>query len=142
FIYIIFRMIYNITMRTKAKILVTLAVAAVLLAPGGVWGDDRAGAGLGPGSGSQNLPNPLGKITDPRVLIGIVINSVLGLVGSIAFVVFIAGGIIWMTSAGNSDKIQKGKNMIIWAALGLAVIFFSYAIVRFILEDVLTKAAK
>ncbi|MDO8559463.1 MAG: pilin [bacterium] len=79
------------------------------------------------------LPNPI-QISDPRVLIGRVISAVLGLVGSIALVIFMWGGFQWMTSAGNAEKVTKGKMAILWAALGLAVIFSSYALVRYALD--------
>ena len=37
-----------------------------------------------------------------------------------------------MTAAGNAEKVEKGKEIFIWAAIGLIVIFTSYALVRFI----------
>lgn len=86
------------------------------------------------GSGS-GLPNPLGE-NDPRAIIGNIIRAALGIVGSLALAVFIYGGFTWVISAGNDDKIKKGKDMIIWATLGLAVIFASYALVTFIIGAV------
>ena len=77
------------------------------------------------------LQNPIG-INDPRVIIGNIIRAILGLVGSIALAIFILGGFYWVTSMGNEEKVTKGKNMIIWATFGLAVIFFAYAVVTFI----------
>lgn len=81
------------------------------------------------------LPNPLGKDNPkPEVIIGKVIQKALGVVGSLALVMFIYGGIVWMTSAGNSEKVEKGKNIIVWAVIGLVVIFSSYALVKFVIE--------
>ena len=77
------------------------------------------------------LQNPIG-INDPRVIIGNIIRAILGLVGSIALAIFILGGFYWVTSAGSEEKITKCKNMIMWATFGLAVIFFAYAIVTFV----------
>ncbi|MCK4554394.1 hypothetical protein KAU19_05550 [Candidatus Parcubacteria bacterium] len=71
--------------------------------------------------------------TTPQALIGRIINAVLGIVGSIALAMFIYGGFTWMTSSGNSEKVQKGKDILIWAALGLVVIFASYALVNFVI---------
>lgn len=84
-------------------------------------------------SDTIQLPNPIG-ITDPRVLVGRIIGAALGIIGSIAFVIFLWGGFLWMTSAGNQEKVTKGKNVILWAAIGLAVIFTSYALVTFVLK--------
>lgn len=91
--------------------------------------------GLNPtGSGSPSgLDNPL-PTADPRVIIGNVIKAMLGLVGSLALAVFVFGGFTWVTSAGNEEKIKKGKDMIMWAVFGLAVIFMSYAMVTFVIN--------
>lgn len=84
---------------------------------------------------SVELPNPLGKNNPkPEVIIGNVIKQVLGIVGSLALVMFIYGGIVWMTSAGSSEKVEKGKNIIVWAVIGLVVIFSSYALVKFVIQ--------
>jgi hypothetical protein len=87
------------------------------------------------GVGSTTLDNPLPS-PDPRVIIGNIINAMLGIVGSLALAVFIFGGFTWVTSAGNDEKIKKGKDMVMWAAMGLALIFTSYAIIGFVLNAI------
>jgi len=84
--------------------------------------------------GSVSLCNPLGSVT-PQTLIGKVIGAALGIVGSLALLMFIYGGFTWMTSAGSPDKITKGKGIMVWAAIGLAVIFSSYALVKFVIDN-------
>ena len=71
-----------------------------------------------------------------NTLIGKVIQAVLGVVGSLALVMFIYGGLVWMTAAGSNEKVQKGKDILIWTTVGLVIIFTSYALVRFVLVDV------
>ena len=84
------------------------------------------------------LDNPIG--TDrPQELIGRIIRGLLGLTGSLALAVFTYGGFIWMTAAGSPERVRHGKNTITWAALGLVLIFSSYAITRLIIET-LTKS--
>ena len=39
-----------------------------------------------------------------------------------------------MTSAGNAQRIEKGRETLTWAAIGLVVIFASYALVNLILK--------
>jgi len=84
-------------------------------------------------SSSKTLTNPLG-VTDPSTLIGRVIKAVLGIVGSLALLMFVYGGFMWMLSAGNEKMIEKGKSTLMWAALGLVVIFMSYALVNFVIS--------
>ncbi len=83
------------------------------------------------------LPNPLGNnVQDPQTLIGKVIIAALGIVGSIALLMFIYGGFVWMTAAGNQEMVTRGRNILIWAAIGLIVIFSSYALVKFVFQGV------
>ncbi|MCK5212081.1 hypothetical protein KAJ89_05250 [Candidatus Parcubacteria bacterium] len=50
---------------------------------------------------------------------------------------FIYGGFTWMTAAGNKEAVTKGKDIIIWSVAGLAVIFLAYAVVNFVLANVI-----
>jgi len=72
---------------------------------------------------SKSLPEFLGQI----------ISYAMGIIGSIALVMFIYGGLTWMLSGGNSEQVGKGKQIIIWSALGVAIIFAAYALVRFVI---------
>ncbi len=81
------------------------------------------------------LTNPL-STDSPQVLIGNIINAALGVVGSIALLMFIYGGFTWMTSGGSADKIKKGRDILMWSAIGLIVIFASYGLVRFLILNI------
>ncbi len=81
------------------------------------------------------LCNPLGTADLPS-LIGRVISAVLGIVGSIALLMFIYGGFLWLTSAGSTERITKGKNVLVWATIGLAIIFLSYTLVGFVIKGI------
>lgn len=87
-------------------------------------------------SGSVCLENPLGETKTPQALIGNIINAVLGVVGSLALLMFVYGGLTWMTSSGSQEKVKKGRDIIIWSAIGLAVIFSAYALVRILITGV------
>jgi len=82
-----------------------------------------------------SLTNPLGT-DSPEIVIANVINTIFGIVGSLALLMFVYGGLIWMTSSGNKESVDKGKNIIKWAAIGLVIIFSSYALVRFLITGV------
>lgn len=71
--------------------------------------------------------HPLGDLANR------VIKTALGISGVLALLAFIYAGIIWMIPFGDqTGNIKKGKQMMIWAVLGLVVIFGSYAILTFI----------
>ena len=83
----------------------------------------------------EPFPNPLGT-KEPSEVIGNVIQTVLGVVGSLALLMFVYGGLTWMLSGGNNERVQKGKNILVWATVGLIVIFASYALVRFVVTGI------
>jgi len=81
------------------------------------------------------LDNPLGSQTPDLNSIAVaLISTLLGLVGVLALLAFIYGGFLWLTSLGSPQKIQKGKEVMIWAVLGLAIIFSSYAVITLVLN--------
>ena len=84
-----------------------------------------------------NLTNPLGE-TDVRILIARVIQGFLSISGSIALVMFIYGGILWMTAMGNDAMVKKGKDTILWAILGIIIIASAYVATNAVFNAVLT----
>jgi hypothetical protein len=84
----------------------------------------------------STIVNPLGKDYSVAEIIGNVLNIVLGVTGSIALLMVIYGGYFWLTAAGVPDKVNKGKSILIWATLGLIVVFGSFAITSFVLDSV------
>ena len=86
-------------------------------------------------SGVTILCNYL-PVNTPQDLIGNVINAILGLVGSVALLMFVYGGLTWMTSSGSQEKVKKGRDIIIWSAIGLAIIFASYGLVRLLITSI------
>lgn len=81
------------------------------------------------------IDNPL-RWDTPEEIIGNVIKAVLGIIGAIALVMFLWGGFQWMTSGGSSERVKKGRDTLVWATIGLLVIFTSYAILYFIFEAI------
>ena len=85
------------------------------------------------------LPNPLGT-ADVAVIIGRIISVFTGFVGGIALLVFIYGGFQWLTALGNPEKIKKGQEIMLWAILGLVIMFGSYIAAKFIITALTTGA--
>ena len=83
-------------------------------------------------AGAAQLDNPLGNGATFESVISKVITAAVGISGVLALIAFIVGGINWMISGGDSSKIKKGKDMMIWAVMGIVIIFSAYAILTFI----------
>ena len=71
---------------------------------------------------------------DLRAGIMSIVNVLLGFLGIIAIVIVLYGGFVWMTSGGSPEKIKSARMTLVWAVLGMAVIFLSYAAVDFVLK--------
>src|SRR3989338_3486450 len=75
---------------------------------------------------------------DIRVTIARIINVALGLLGIVAVVIILLGGFTWMTAAGNEEKVDKARKLIVAGIIGLAIILSAYAIARFVIESLVT----
>lgn len=82
-----------------------------------------------------SLYNPMSGTKDVPTLIGNILSIIIGVIGAIALVVFIYGGFLLMTSAGEQGAIKKGKDAMVYAVLGLVIIFSARAILAFIFEN-------
>lgn len=59
----------------------------------------------------------------------------IGIAGILAAIILMAGGLIWLTSAGSSDKISQAKNLISGSIIGLVLIFGSWMMLKTINPD-------
>lgn len=63
-----------------------------------------------------------------------VTNTILYIVGIIAVIMLIIGGIRYVISGGDSKKVTDAKNTILYAIIGLIVAFLAFAIVNFVIS--------
>ncbi len=74
-------------------------------------------------------------------LVGNYVKVFLGFVGTIAFVIFLYGGFLWMTARGNEDQVADAKKYLFNGTIGVVVIVLAYSAAYFI-TDQLYKAAR
>ncbi len=87
--------------------------------------DDGAGAG---GAGYKT------ELTSPEPVIGVVIKTLLSLLGVLFLILMIYGGFTWMTAMGGNEKVEKAKNTITAAVIGLILVLVSYAVSYFVIK--------
>lgn len=63
------------------------------------------------------------------------INFLLYFVGAITIIMLIYGGIRYVISGGDKDKVSSAKNTIIYALLGLALAILSWTLVNFVFTN-------
>ena len=63
-----------------------------------------------------------------------VTNTVLYIVGIIAVIMLIIGGIRYVISGGDAKKVTDAKNTVLYAIIGLVICFLAFAIVNFVIS--------
>ena len=66
-----------------------------------------------------------------------IINAVIGILGLVCVVVIIIGGVNYMTSSGDAGKVKKGKDTILYGAIGLIICALAFAIVNWVIGGIL-----
>ncbi len=64
-----------------------------------------------------------------------VTNTILYIVGIIAVIMLIIGGIKYVVSGGDSKKVTDAKNTVLYAIIGLVICFLAFAIVNFVISS-------
>ena len=62
-----------------------------------------------------------------------VTNTILYIVGIIAVIMLIIGGIRYVISGGDAKKVTDAKNTVLYAIIGLIIAFLAFAIVNFVI---------
>ena len=70
----------------------------------------------------------------PNTIIGI-INAVIGVLGLVAVIIIIYGGVQYMTSTGDPGRVKKAKDTLLFAVIGLIVCVLAFAIVNFVITN-------
>lgn len=73
---------------------------------------------------------------DPRQAAVDLIKLLMTFLGIIAVVIMLYGGFIWMTAAGNEDRVSTAKKLIGAAIIGLIIILAAFLIVNFVVTNV------
>jgi hypothetical protein len=110
---------------------VTAGLFALPVVVGATGGINAANCGTGEGQIPCVGELGLGNATLGQLVTGI-ITLIMGLLGIVAVLIILWGGFIWMTAAGEPDKVEKAKKLIYAGIIGLVVIFAAYAIATFV----------
>jgi hypothetical protein len=111
----------------------TSFIAAAVLAtiPAGITAAQSIQAGVQAAHGN-------GQPTDLFGGTGIfttVVNLLLFLIGAIAVIMIIVGGLRYILSGGNASSVTAAKNTILYAVVGIVVALLAYAIVNFVVTS-------
>ena len=115
------------------------AIVSFLLTVSGLLIFNVATVGAQTGSLIDTTDNPdvvagaTGDATSFRILAKRIVDYFLTFLGFIAVIMIIYGGILYVTAAGEQEKIDTAKKILMYAAIGIIVILLSFAIVNTII---------
>ncbi len=72
------------------------------------------------------------------IILGVRLSDIiLGVVGSLTLLMFVYGGVMLLLSGGNSETVARGKSIILGSVVGLCIVFGSYTIIKFTVNNIL-----
>lgn len=113
-----FLILYTDTMKRLLSIIIALVIVMAVVQPA---------------VAAVSIPNPITCDT-ATCLVGQTVRYILGVIAILATLMFVWGGILMLTSGGNSQRIEQAKQTLAWAAIGVVVILLSWSIILFVLK--------
>jgi len=75
------------------------------------------------------------NFSGPADLINRAIRILMAFIGSIALVLYIYSGFLWMTASGNAEQAGKAKTTMVWTTLGVLMMLASYMLASFLFKS-------
>jgi cytochrome bd-type quinol oxidase subunit 2 len=131
------------------NIALSLAALATLLAPGlaftapafavtDLQNNLCSGTNLDLTGTKTNCGTGAGATSSLNTLLTQIVNIFSAVVGVVAVVMIIVGGLRYITSGGDSGKVGTAKNTLIYAIIGLVVVALAQVIVHFVFAKATT----
>ena len=132
-------------MLTLLAVPVLAAGVAGLVAPhvGAAAASDN-GLGLRKGVGSAKGNDQVSCLfgsekegcTDGTGIFQTIVNVILFIIGAVAVIMIVVGGVRYTVSNGDSNAVTGAKNTIMYAIVGLVVAIIAYALVNFVVVNI------
>jgi hypothetical protein len=125
------------------QLLIAIFLFSLIISPMLVSADSSAFKNLKTlGEGGSDAP--YAAVTpgenDLAGIIGVVVQSFLGLLGVLFLVYMLYAGFNWMTAQGDEEKVTKAKDSIIRAIIGVTITIAAYAISYWVFDKLLTSS--
>lgn len=132
------RLILNgiLTLAVSVTLIGGLALTASAQTTSGGGSNPVAPPDYGLTATAQSAGLPTGNVNLIK-LVATFVNIILSFLGIILVILIIYGGFLWMTSAGDEQKITKAKKILGNAIVGLVIILISYAIASFTIDTLI-----
>lgn len=122
------------TLTALMSLLFIAAPAVVLAADCANPTNTAAALGCGVDAG----PNCTGACANPEKTINTTVNNIINvfsaLVGLVAVLMIVFGGYRYITSAGDSTKVNSAKDTVLYAVVGLIIVALAQVIVKYVIH--------
>ncbi len=126
---------------TSLLLISALTLGLSFVAPSVVHAVDCSTSELSIQSGAncaQGNNTPTNLFDGDNSIFKTVVNILLFLVGAVAVIMLIYGGIRYVTSGGAQDQVTAAKNTIMYAIIGIVVAILAFAVVNFVVSGLST----
>ncbi|MCR5700038.1 MAG: pilin [Candidatus Saccharibacteria bacterium] len=121
-------------MKKFLKLLLPVLVMGVIAVVGVVGAIDTSAVTLQEGAEAARCDNCPRDLFGDNGVFKKVTNTILYIVGIVAVIMLIIGGIKYVVSGGDAKKVTDAKNTILYAIIGLVICFLAFAIVNFVIS--------
>ena len=108
----------------------TFVVAGFLTSPAGAVALTTSG-GANAAKGAEQPTNLFGM----GGMFSTVSNILLFIIGAVAVIMIIIGGLRYVTSGGDSANITAAKNTILYALVGVIIAILAYSVINFVISS-------
>ena len=88
---------------------------------------------IDPSDNPSAISDATGGESSFKALAQTLLNYALSFLGFVATIMVIYGGVLYVTSAGDTANVDKAKNILLYAVVGIVLILLSFAIVNTVL---------
>lgn len=74
--------------------------------------------------------------------VGNLIRTLLAATGIVFLIITVYAGVLYMTAAGDTEKIKKAKGMLTSSVIGIIIIVGAYAITTYVIDAISTAATQ
>jgi hypothetical protein len=110
------------------------AITISILSPIIVWAQDKGIGAAFPNVEKVAEEGSFNNTVSINSMAGDIIQLALSILGVLFVVFMIHAGYLWLTAAGNEQRVDKAKKIIFESIIGLVIVIAAYAITYFIVE--------
>ena len=117
------------------KLILPLVICGILFGVGAASSFDASAMTLREGAEAAKCTDCPENLFGDQGVFKTVTNTVLYIVGVVAVIMLIIGGIKYVVSGGDAKKVTDAKNTVLYAIIGLIIAFLAFAIVNFVITS-------